>query len=80
MRSRVSGRAASALRRLADTRKTLALLSLELHLHPGRPQVLLQSVMRVRSTTLLSLWIQAKDNDDDDVDDEFADPDDAPMD
>ena len=44
--------------------------------------------MRVRSTTLFSLWIQAKDNDDDDVDDEFADPlddldvdiDDAPMD
>ena len=68
------------MRRLADTRKTLALLSLELHLHPGRPQVVLQPVMRVDSTTLFSLWIQAKDNDDDDVDDEFADPHDAPMD
>ena len=68
------------MRRLADTRKTLALLSLELHLHPGRPQVVLQSVMRVEPTTLFSLWIQAKDNDDDDVDDEFADPHDAPMD
>ena len=68
------------MRRLADTRKTLALLSVELHLHPGLPQVVLQSVMRVESTTLFSLWIQAKDNDDDDVDDEFADPDDAPMD
>ena len=62
------------MRRLADTRKTLALLSLEFHLHPGRPQVVLQPVMRVDSTTLFSLWIHAKDNDDGDVDDEFDDP------
>ena len=61
-----AGRKLHPVRRLADMRKTLVLLSLELHLHPGRPQVLLQSVMRVRSTTLFSLWIQAKDNDDDD--------------
>ena len=75
-----AGRKLHPVRRLADMRKTLVLLSLELHLHPGRPQVLLQSVMRVRSTTLFSLWIQAKDNDDDDVDDEFADRHDASMD